>query len=312
MASGSTRVVVIAFIMNLFITLSKFVAWFFTGSASMLAESFHSVADTGNQVFLYLGIQKAQKPPDAQHPYGYGNEEYFYSFLVAILIFSVGAIFAVYEGIHKTLHPGHLENGIWNVAVLGFAVLLETYSAFVATKEINKVRGKMPILRYARQSKDQVLITVLFEDYAALMGLGIAFIGNLGTLLTGNPLYDSIGSIVIGVLLGLIAFFLFTETKSLLIGEGATEKDRHIIREIFESAPEMVDVKEILTLHFGANQILINAHVKLKSGMTIEEVEVAIDRIEARIVAQVPNVFKIFIETHQKDKLETIERKAHV
>ncbi len=308
MAANSTRVVIVAFVINLVITIAKFIAWFFTGSTSMLAEGFHSIADTGNQIFLYLGLKKAEKPADKKHPFGYGNEEYFWAFLVALLIFLVGAIFAIYEGIHKLMHPEAIENGYVNVILLAVAVLLEAYSAFVATTEFKKAKGAMPFFKYVRTSKNQILITVLFEDYAALVGLMIALVGNVVSLLTQNPIYDSISSIVIGVLLACIAGFLYFEAKSLLLGEAASEEDLVKIEAVFNRHPDVVRANEILTLHFGSNQMLINAHVRFKEGISVEQVEIIIDQIEVEIAKEIPSAFKIFIETHQKDKVGKIRK----
>jgi cation diffusion facilitator family transporter len=228
---------------------------------------------------------------------------------VAIFLFSVGGIFSVYEGIHKMIHPNEqLENTTIMFIILAVAVVLESYSAIVATRELKKSMGNASFLKYIRKSKDQVLVTVLFEDYAALLGLVIAM-GGLGLYMaTGNVIYDSIASILIGVLLICIAFFLYREASSLLVGEAASPEDQAKIEKAFTSHPKVIKVKELLTMHMSPSQILVNAHVKFTPGITLEDVENTIDEIELMVVDAVPEVYKIFIETHQKDQVEDIRR----
>lgn len=313
MAGSSIRVVITAFLMNLGIALSKFIAFFFTGSSAMLAEGVHSLADTSNQLFLYMGIKKSSRQADPNHPFGYGMEQYIWSFLVAILIFSLGALFSLYEGIHKLIEPAHeFAHVEWNFVVLGLGILLEGYSSFVATKEFKKVKGKKSFWQFIRTSKDQVLVTVLFEDYAALLGLVIALLGTVLYQVTHLVIFDSIATILIGVLLLGIAVFLFREAKDLLVGESASEEDREKIAGAFNKHPKVEKLKELLTMHLSANQILVNAHVKFAAGLTLEEVEDIIDEIEDEIIDQVPEVFKIFIETHQNEEvidLKEVKRK---
>lgn len=301
---GSLRVVVVAFIMNLGIALAKFIAFFFTSSGAMLAESLHSLADSCNQIFLYIGLRKAQKAPDARHPFGYGNEEYVWSFMVAIVIFLLGSVFSFYEAIHRFLEPHELEHVEWNLGILGVSMILEGYSSVVAYREIRMKKGSKSLLRYARDSKDQVLITVLFEDYGALMGLTLAFTGSLVYFFTGNPIFDTLATFSIAILLGVICYFLYQEAKSLLVGESASEEDERLIRNAIIGHKHVNELHELYTLHFGANQILVNAHVKFKAGLSVEEVELTIDEIEEEILKHVPAVFRIFIESHR--------RKTHV
>ena len=300
MAGSSTKVVVIAFLMNLCIAVAKFIGYFLSGSAAMLAEGVHSVADTTNQVFLYLGIRKSKQTPTRRHPFGYGMEQYIFSFLVAMLIFSLGGIYSLYEGVHKLLHPADgIDNPEINLVILGIGILLDGYSALAATKEVNKLRGNMSIGKYIRKSKDQILVTVFFEDYAALFGLGIAATGTVLYLVTGNVLFDTIATLLIGVLLMVIAGFLYYEAKSLLLGEAADPEDLAKIEQAFLEHPKVDALRELLTMHLSATQILVNAHVKFKPGLTLEQVEDIIDEIEVKIIADVPLVYKIFIETHQ-------------
>jgi cation diffusion facilitator family transporter len=301
MAGNSTRVVVVAFLMNLGIAIAKYIAFLFTGSAAMLAEAVHSLADTINQIFLFLGIRRSTKAASPSHQFGYGMEQYVFSFLVAILIFSLGGAYSLYEGIHKLIHPSEkLDHADINLIILGVAIALEGYSSFIATKELKKTKGSVSFFKYIRKTKDQVLVTVIFEDYAALLGLVIAGIGMSLYLITGNVLFDSVATILIGVLLIGIAVILYGEAKSLLVGEAASPEDQEKIKAAFEAHPSVDRLDELLTMHLSVNQILVNAHVKFKAGLTLEEVEDIIDEIEDVIIAEVPEVFKIFIETHQK------------
>lgn len=310
MSTGSsTKVVLIAFVMNLGIAIAKFVGFVFTGSSAMLAEAVHSLADTSNQVFLFLGIRKSAKKPTSLHPYGYGMEQYIWSFMVAILIFALGGIFSVYEGVHKLLSPpDHIPHVNVNLIILVSATLMEGYSCYVATREFRKISKGKNLFKFVRRSKDQVLITVLFEDYAALGGLLLALLGTLLYLFTGLTVFDSAASVAIGLLLGVIAFFLYREAKSLLLGEAAHPEDQDKIREVFMNHPRVVDVKELLTMHLSPDQILVNAHVKFQPGMSLEEVEAVIDNIEDGIIAVVPEVYRIFIETHQKGHVEPLQK----
>lgn len=307
MASNSVRVIIVAFIMNMGIALAKFVGFLLTGSAAMLAEAVHSVADSSNQILLYLGLRKSTKGASEDHPFGYGMEQYVFSFLVAIIIFSLGGAFSLYEGVHKLLHPSETIDYVYvNIVILGVAIALEGYSSYVATLEFKKTKGEYGVFQFLQKSKDQVLVTVLFEDYAALIGLVIAAAGNLLFIFTGMVIFDSLATILIGVLLLVISVFLYTEAKSLLVGEAASSKDQELLRHAITSHPTVVSVKELLTMHLSSNQILVNAHVKFKDDMSLIQVEDAIDEIEAKMVKDVPLVFKVFIEPHQRKKVGDI------
>lgn len=309
MAGNSAKVVVVAFLMNMGIAIAKYIAFLFTGSAAMMAESVHSLADTTNQIFLYLGLKNSKKAASASHQFGYGMEQYIFSFLVAILIFSLGGAYSIYEGVHKLMHPSDkLENALINLIVLAVAVLLEGYSSFVATKELAKKKGSFSYFQYIKRSKDQVLVTVIFEDYAALLGLVIAGAGMLMYVITGNVIYDTIATLLIGVLLVAIAVLLYGEAKSLLVGEAASTEDQDKIRKAFNDHPQVEKLTELLTMHLSVDQILVNAHVKFKGGLTLEEVEDIIDDIEDLIIAEVPEVYKIFIETHQKGEVSNFKQ----
>jgi cation diffusion facilitator family transporter len=311
MAGNSTRVVIVAFVMNLGIAIAKYIAFLFTGSAAMLAESVHSLADTVNQIFLFLGIRRSAKAASPSHQFGYGMEQYVFSFLVAILIFSLGGAYSLYEGVHKLMHPSEkLEHADINLIILGIAIGLEGYSSWIATRELKKTMGPISFFKYIRKTKDQVLVTVIFEDYAALLGLVIAGIGMTLYLITGNVLFDTLATLLIGTLLIGIAVILYREAKSLLVGESASADDQAKIRSAFEAHTAVERLDELLTMHLSVNQILVNAHVKFRGGLTLEEVEDIIDEIEEVIIDAVPEVYKIFIETHQKSEVGALHGKS--
>lgn len=309
MAGNSTKVVVVAFVMNMGIAIAKYIAFLFTGSAAMMAESVHSLADTTNQIFLYLGLKNSKRAASASHQFGYGMEQYIFSFLVAILIFALGGAYSLYEGIHKLIHPSEkLDYAVVNLIVLGVAILLEGYSSYVATKELAKKKGDESYFKFISKSKDQVLVTVIFEDYAALLGLSIAGLGIGLYVITGNVLYDTLATILIGLLLGVIAVVLYKQAKSLLVGESASAGDQAKIKKAFDDHPAVENLTELLTMHLSVDQILVNAHVKFRGGLTLEEVEDIIDEIEEVIIQEVPEVYKIFIETHQKGTVSELQK----
>jgi cation diffusion facilitator family transporter len=308
MAGNSLRVILVAFVMNMGIAVAKLVGFFITGSAAMLAEAVHSVADSSNQILLYLGINRSGKTATAAHPFGYGMEQYIFSFLVAIMIFTLGGAFSLYEGIHKLMHPSQTIDYVYvNVVILGVAIILEAYSSYVATKEFKKTKGQMGLFQYLTNSKDQVLVTVLFEDYAALLGLIIAALGIGLYIITGMVIFDSIATILIGVLLLVISVFLYREAKSLLLGEAASLEDQEKLRAAIEGHGSVERLNELLTMHLSSNQILVNAHVKFKQDLTLKEVENAIDEIELKMARTVPLVFKVFIEPHQREIVNDIQ-----
>jgi cation diffusion facilitator family transporter len=235
-------------------------------------------------------------------------EQYIFSFLVALLIFTLGGAYSLYEGIHKILHPSEsIPNVMINVIILSIAIVLESYSSLIATRELKKTKGHYSFFQYLRRTKDQILVTVLFEDFAALIGLVVAMAGILGYMVTGLVIFDSIATILIGVLLILIAVFLYGEAKSLLLGEAAAPEDQVKIKAAFSGNPNVESVKELLTMHLSPYQILVTAHVKFRTGISLAEVENAIDDIEDQIIEQVPEVYKIFIETHQKAAVEELQ-----
>ncbi len=294
-ASGGTRAIIAALIANAGIALAKFVGYLITGSSSMLAESVHSVADTSNQGLLLLGGRRARRAATAEHPFGYGRDRYFYSFVVALLLFSLGSVFALYEGIHKLSDPEALTSPLVAVGILVVAIGLETYSFRTAITESRPLKGSGTWWQFIRQSKVPELPVVLLEDLGALVGLALA-LGGVGlTVLTGDPVWDAVGTICIGLLLGVIAVILIVEMKSLLIGEGATAP---VLERIVESlgAGVVTRVIHIKTQYLGPEELLVAAKIALRPGLRMVEVAAAIDEAESRVRAAVPEARVIYLE----------------
>jgi cation diffusion facilitator family transporter len=290
----------VALAANFGIAVAKFVAAAWTGSSAMLSEAIHSLVDTGNQGLLLLGIKRSERPADAAHPFGYSKELYFWSYVVAILLFSLGAGVAIYEGVDKLIDPHPITDPFVNYVVLAVAFVLEAISATKATGEFNRRRGSAPTLMALRASKDPALFTVLLEDMAALLGLTIAAIGIAISDITGSPAADAYASILIGMLLGAVAAFMSIEIRSLIIGEAAspeTRRDIHeaIVAELVPGRP-LRAVNEIRTLHLGPTDILVVASVDFEDGETAASIEAATTRIEQAIRARHPEVRRIFIE----------------
>ncbi len=304
MAAGGehgTRAVIAAGLANLAIAAAKLVAFLVTGASSLLAESIHSVADTGNQALLLLGGRKAKKAADEAHPFGYGRERYFWSFVVAIVLFMLGAVFAVYEGIHKIEHPEPLENPIWAYGVLGFAIVVEGLSFRTAVVEANKVRGRASWPRFIRNAKSPELPVVILEDSGALAGLVIALAAITTSEITGEPIWDGIGTLSIGVLLGIIAIVLVVEMKSLLIGESATRKDVETIRAAVEIDPAVKTLIHMRTQHQGPEELLVGMKVELDHTLTFPEVSEVVNRIERNVRRAVPMARIMYIEPDVTD-----------
>ncbi|MDQ0991265.1 cation diffusion facilitator family transporter [Streptomyces sp. V3I7] len=295
-ASGGTKAIVAALGANLAIAASKFVAFAFSGSSSMLAEGVHSIADSGNQFLLLLGGKRAQRVATPQHPFGYGRERYIYAFLVSIVLFSIGGMFAIYEGYEKISHPHPVEHWYWPVGVLVFAIIAEGFSFRTAIKESNELRGKQSWTEFIRRAKAPELPVVLLEDFGALIGLVLALIGVGLALITGNGVWDGIGTVCIGVLLVLIALVLAAETKSLLLGEAA---GLPVVKKIEEAMVDGDDVTRLIhmrTLHLGPEELLVAAKIGVKADDTAAEVAEAINAAEARIRAAVPIARVIYLE----------------
>ncbi|BDS11071.1 cation diffusion facilitator family transporter [Aureispira anguillae] len=299
MAGSSKKAIYGAIIANTAIAVSKFIAAFFTGSSSMLSEGIHSLVDTGNGALLLMGIKKSQKPADEQHPYGYGNEIYFWSFIVAVLIFALGGGIALYEGIEAVLHPPHevdREHIKWNYAVLIFAMIFEGSALRVALNQFNANRGDKSFFQELVDIKDTSTAAIVIEDSAALIGLVIALLSVFLADMTGNVYFDGLGSILIGVLLISVSLFFAVECKDLLIGEGLMQSDLDKITGILDEDKNVDRYKRPLSLYFGPNEVLVNLDVNFKDELTSDDIELAIDRIESKIKAAIPAVNRIFIE----------------
>ena len=294
--SGGTRAIVAALIANASIAAAKFVAFLFSGSSAMLAESVHSLADTGNQGLLLLGGRKSRRKADAQHPFGYGRERFVYAFVVSIILFSIGGVFSLYEGIDKLRHPHPLDNVWIPIAVLVFAIVAEIFSFRTAIRESNHVRGKQGWIAFIRHSKSPELPVVLLEDFAALVGLVLALGGVGMTIITGDPVFDALGTIAIGVLLVLVAIVLGIETKSLLVGEGASVGDATKIRDAINASPEVEALIHMKTLYLGPDELLVGAKVAFAKSKKLSDVAASINTLETSIREAVPLARVIYIE----------------
>lgn len=296
MATGSKKVIYAALAGNALIAVTKFGAAIFTGSAAMMAEGVHSVVDTGNQVLLLLGLSRARKPADDRHPFGYGKEVYFWSFVVAILLFSLGAGISIYEGVHRLLAPEPLSNVIVNYVVLGLALVFEGSAFSFALREFNHSRGQMGIIEAIQRGKDPNLFVVLFEDTAAMLGLLVAALGVFLGQVTGSPLFDGAASIVIGVILAVTAIWLAAETKGLLIGEAARRVVIQSMRKRVAASPITARVNEVLTLHMGPEYVLANISITFRADAGAEEIQREIAVLDAQIKSEWVEVKRIFIE----------------
>ncbi|WP_406000480.1 cation diffusion facilitator family transporter [Streptomyces sp. NBC_00829] len=295
-ASGGTRAIVAALAANLAIAVAKFVAFLFSGSSSMLAESVHSVADSGNQGLLLLGGKKAQREATPQHPFGYGRERYIYAFLVSIVLFSVGGMFALYEGYEKIKDPHPIEAWYWPVGVLVFAIVAESFSFRTAIKESNEIRGALSWKEFVRRAKAPELPVVLLEDLGALIGLVLA-LGGVGiALATGDGVWDGIGTLCIGTLLIVIALVLAAETKSLLLGEAAGTEVVEQIKVALVDGDVVTGIIHMRTLHLGPEELLVAAKIAVRHDDTAAEVAAAINAAEERIRAAVPIARVIYLE----------------
>jgi cation diffusion facilitator family transporter len=294
--SGSRRAVFAAMAANLGIALAKFVGFAFTRSSSMLAEGVHSVADTGNQVLLLLGHRRAQRSPNEEHPFGYGRERYFWGFVVSIVLFALGSMFAIFEGVEKILHPHKLESAGWAIAILLVAVVLEGSSFRTAVRESNPLRAGASWFGFIRESKAPELPVLLLEDSGALVGLLIALAALGLTVVTGSSVWDGIGSVLIGLLLGAISALLATEMKSLLIGESATQADVRAIEDAIRGADRVRGLIHLRTEHLGPEELLVGAKIDFDPSLTFAELARTIDAVEVDIRAAVPAARVIYLE----------------
>ena len=293
---GGARAVVAALIANLGIAAAKFIAFAFTGSSSMMSEAIHSVADSCNQVLLLIGGKQAQKAPSEEHQFGYGRTRYVYGFVVSIILFLVGGLFAVYEGIHKVQHPEPLRDAAWAVGVLLIALVLEGYSFRTAMKEANRSRGRRSLFRFVRDARQPELPVVLLEDFGALIGLVFALIGVGMSIITGSGVWDGIGSILIGLLLLVIAVFLSLEMASMLIGESAVPEEQALIQRALENTPDVLRVIHLKTLHVGPDDLLVAAKIAVARSDTGIEIAETIDAAERQVRDVVPTATYIYLE----------------
>jgi len=292
-----TRAIIAALLANLGIAVTKFIAYLLTLSSSMLAESIHSVADSGNQILLLFGGRRAKRAATPQHPFGYGRDRYIYAFIVSIVLFTVGGLFALYEAYHKLQDPHGIESWQWvAVTVLVIAIVLESFSFRTAIKESNIVRGKTSWVRFVRTARAPELPVILLEDLGALLGLVFALFGVGMTLITGDGTWDAVGTAMIGVLLVTIAAILAVETKSLLLGEGATPEHVAQIEQAILNGPEIERVIHMKTLHLGPEELLVAAKIAVRDDETAEKVAIGIDAAEARIRDAVPIARVIYLE----------------
>jgi cation diffusion facilitator family transporter len=299
-AAGATRVIVAALIGNTLIAVTKFAAAAYTGSSAMLSEGVHSVVDTGNQMLLLFGLKQSRMPPDEVFPFGHGKEVYFWSFVVAILLFAVGSGVSLYEGVTRVIAPHPVENVFVNYIVLGFAMVFEGAAWIFAFREFGRVKGKRGYIDAVRRGKDPTFFVVLFEDSAAMLGLVAAFLGVWLGELTGNPVFDGIASIIIGLILGGAAAWLAYETKGLLIGERANLEVVNGIRRLVRAQPHVRHVNEVLTMHMGPEFILVNISVDFADSLRAGEMEDAVARIDQQIKSSFSNVQRVFIEAEAR------------
>ncbi len=295
MAADSTRAILFALGANAGIAVTKFGAAAYTGSGAMLAEAIHSVADTANQLLLLLGLKRAKTAATEEHPLGYHRVTYFYGMMVALLLFLVGGLFSIYEGWHRLAHPEPLKNGLVALAVLGVAIVLESVSLWGAMREIRKVQGGRSFLRWFRETRQSELMVVAGEDIAALGGLVLAFIAVLLAMWTGNPLFDSLGSIAVGVLLVVVAIAIIIEIKGMIVGESAEPSLRRAIEAHVAARPEVKRIIRLITLQWG-ERVVVAARAEMAPASSADELIAAINRVEASLQEAFPQAHWVFFE----------------
>ncbi|MFN6485316.1 MULTISPECIES: cation diffusion facilitator family transporter [unclassified Nostoc] len=297
MATDSSKKTIFAAMgANLAIAITKFIAASITGSSAMISEGIHSIVDTGDQLVLLLGISRSQKPANDSHPFGYGQELYFWTFIVAILIFAIGGGMSIYEGITHLINPSPLEDPKWNYIVLSVAILLEGYSWTVALKEFLPIKGKQNFWQAIKNSKDPTVITILFEDTAAILGLFVALIGIFLGHLFNNVYFDGIASILIGIILAIVAVVLARESKGLLVGESADPQTIANIRYLSKTEPGVKEVIRVLTMQLAPKEVLLNLEIQFSHNLTGEEIALTVENLEANIRQKHPEIKQIFIE----------------
>jgi cation diffusion facilitator family transporter len=295
-SSSSLKAVLAALVGNSLIAVTKFVAASYTGSSAMFSEAIHSCVDSGNQLLLLYGIKRAKKPADKSHPFGYGKELYFWSFVVAVMIFGLGSGISFYEGFHKLSNPEPITNAFVNYIVLGFAIIFESWTCWVAATEFKKSKGSFGWLQAIHRSKDPALFTVLFEDTAALLGLLVALVALALSEIYALPILDAVASIIISFILAITAIFLAFECKGLLTGESASDEVIAGINNIIGESVGISHVNEVLTLHLGANDILLNISLDFADNLSSSEVEETISNLESKIKTMFPEIRRVFIE----------------
>jgi cation diffusion facilitator family transporter len=300
MASGSKMVIIAALIGNLLISVTKFVAATITGSGAMMSEGIHSLVDTGNQILLLYGLKRAALPADEDFPFGYGKEIYFWSFIVAIMIFALGGGISIYQGIHHLQHPEPISSAMVNYIVLGLALLFEGAAWYYAFREFSRVKGRWGYFEAIQRAKDPSIFVVLFEDSAAMLGLMVAFVGVLLSETTGILIFDGIASIIIGLILIGTSIWLAYETKGLLIGESASRSVRRGIRDSLRGRAHIDHVNEILTMHMGPDFILANISVDFANAISAQQVESDIAAITRSIKQAYPQIKRVFIEAESR------------
>jgi cation diffusion facilitator family transporter len=295
-SEGSTKAILAALGANIGIAITKFFAAAVSGSASMFAEGIHSVADSGNQVLLIIGGKRAKRQATSTHPFGYGRSRYIYAFMVSIVLFSIGGLFSIIEGWNKLSHPHELEQAWLPLTVLGIAIVLESFSLYTALKAAKEERGTASLYQFIRHAKSPELPVVLLEDMAALLGLVLAFGGVGFTVLTGDPIWDAIGTLAIGLLLVLVAVILGAETSSLLVGEGATADDTEKIESALGATRGVNSIIHMKTLYLGPEELMVAAKIAVDVDITGKDIAAIIDDAEARIRAEVPTARVIYLE----------------
>ncbi|MDO8732811.1 MAG: cation diffusion facilitator family transporter [Actinomycetota bacterium] len=293
---GGMKAVIAALMANVGIAVSKFIAFAFTGSSSMLSEAIHSVADSGNQILLLIGNKRASKPADEHHPFGYGRRRYVYGFVVSIVLFMVGGLFSLYEGLHKWQHPEPLNDWWIAVVVLGIAIVLESFSFRTAIREANLSRGKRSLPKFVRDARQPELPVILLEDFGALIGLVFALLGVGLAVITDDGRFDALGAMAVGTLLVVIAVFLAMEMTTMLVGESALPEEVEAIRAALESTDGVLRVIHLRTIHVGPDELLVGAKIAIAHSDTGREIADAIDAAEKSLRAAVPTARYVFLE----------------
>lgn len=299
MAGSSSSVVVVygAIFANVAIAISKFVAYFFTGSSAMLSEAIHSLVDSGNGLLILLGLKRSQRPADAQHPFGYGKELYFWTIIVAVLIFAVGGGLSVYKGVEHVQHPAPLTDPTWNYWVLGLAMAFEGVACFLAFREFEKTRNGQPFWQALRTSRNPAVFAILLEDLAALLGLVIALLGVFLGHYLNNVYLDGVASLLIGLLLICMAVFMLNEAKGLLIGEGVDLATLNTLHELARQDAAVVRLHKPLTMYLSPEEVLLTLNVQFRPELSAQETEQAVDRLEVAIQQRFPEIKHIYVET---------------